>query len=119
MRICCGLTGHLELAKRADLYGRPVVVGRWDDHVIAASEEALPFGVSSGMPLRQICFDLAEEHIVIEELFRCLSTGSVWAATAGTRANTSSSAYLSISILHASCAYPSLRASRRSGRRQR
>ena len=53
MRICCGLTGHLELAKRADLYGRPVVVGRWDDHVIAASEEALPFGVSSGMPLRQ------------------------------------------------------------------
>src|SRR6266581_7550261 len=53
MRICCGLTNHLELAKRSDIYGRPVVVGQWDDHVIAASEEALPFGVAPGMPLRQ------------------------------------------------------------------
>src|SRR6266702_4419192 len=53
MRICCGLTNHLELAKRSDLYGGPVVVGQWDDHVIAASEEALPFGVAPGMPLRQ------------------------------------------------------------------
>src|SRR5437879_8905996 len=53
MRVCCGLTRHLELAKRTDLYGSPVVVGRWDDHVIAASEEALPFGVAPGMPLRQ------------------------------------------------------------------
>ena len=53
MRVCCGLTNHLELAKRPDLYGSPVVVGQWDDHVIAASEEALPFGVAPGMPLRQ------------------------------------------------------------------
>jgi nucleotidyltransferase/DNA polymerase involved in DNA repair len=53
MRVCCGLTNHLELAKRADLYGGPVVVGEWEDHVIAASEEALPFGVMPGMPLRQ------------------------------------------------------------------
>jgi len=53
MRICCGLTGHLELAKRPDLYGGPVVVGDWEEHVIAASEEALPFGVEPGMPLRQ------------------------------------------------------------------
>jgi len=53
MRVCCGLTRHLELAKRTDLYGSPVIVGRWDDHVIAASEEALPFGVAPGMPLRQ------------------------------------------------------------------
>jgi protein ImuB len=53
MRICCGLTSHLELAQRPDLYGGPVVVGEWEEHVIAASEEALPFGVLPGMPLRQ------------------------------------------------------------------
>jgi nucleotidyltransferase/DNA polymerase involved in DNA repair len=53
VRICCGLTGHLELARRPDLYGSPVVVGDWEDHVIAASEEALPFGVMPGMALRQ------------------------------------------------------------------
>jgi nucleotidyltransferase/DNA polymerase involved in DNA repair len=29
------------------------VVGDWEDHVIAASEEALPFGVMPGMALRQ------------------------------------------------------------------
>jgi nucleotidyltransferase/DNA polymerase involved in DNA repair len=53
MRVCCGLTGHLELAKRRDLYGGPVVVGEWEEHVVAASEEAMPFGVQPGMPLRQ------------------------------------------------------------------
>jgi len=53
MRVCCGLTGNLELARRPDLYGGPVVVGLWDDHVIAASEETLDFGVMPGMPLRQ------------------------------------------------------------------
>ena len=53
MRVCCGLTNHLELAKRRDLYGGPVVVGEWEQHVIAASEEAMPFGVTPGMPLRQ------------------------------------------------------------------
>jgi nucleotidyltransferase/DNA polymerase involved in DNA repair len=53
MRICCGLTGHLELAKRPDLYGGPVIVGEWEEDVIAASEEALPFGVTPGMALRQ------------------------------------------------------------------
>jgi protein ImuB len=30
-----------------------VVAGRWDDHVIAASDEALTCGVTVGMPLRQ------------------------------------------------------------------
>ena len=53
MRVCCGLTGHLELAKRRDLYGGPVIVGEWEEHVIAASEEAMPFGVMPGMALRQ------------------------------------------------------------------
>ena len=56
MHICCGLSNHLELAQRQDLYGGPVVVGAWegdDDHVVAASDEALPFGVVPGMPLRQ------------------------------------------------------------------
>ena len=53
MRICCGLTGHLELARRPDLYGRPVVVGLWEEHVIAASDEALSLGVQPGMVLRQ------------------------------------------------------------------
>jgi len=53
VRICCGLTNHLELARRPDLYGNPVVVGNWEDHVVAVSEEALPFGVTPGMALRQ------------------------------------------------------------------
>jgi nucleotidyltransferase/DNA polymerase involved in DNA repair len=53
VRVCCGLTGHLELARRPDLYGSPVVVGLWEEHVIAVSEEALPFGVIPGMALRQ------------------------------------------------------------------
>jgi DNA polymerase-4 len=55
MRICCGLTGHLELAQRQDLYGSPVIVGGWEEEadVVAASEEAVPFGVVPGMPLRQ------------------------------------------------------------------
>jgi nucleotidyltransferase/DNA polymerase involved in DNA repair len=41
------------VARRPDLYGMPVVVGRWDDHVIAASDEAIACGVAVGMPLRQ------------------------------------------------------------------
>ena len=53
MRICCGLTNHLELARRPDLYGNPVVVGLWEEHVVAVSVEALPFGVTPGMALRQ------------------------------------------------------------------
>jgi len=53
MRVCCGLTGHLELARRPDLYGTPVIIGRWDEHVVAASEETLQFGVETGMALRQ------------------------------------------------------------------
>ena len=55
MRICCGLIGNLELAQRQDLYGSPVVVGAWEEEerVVAASEEALPFGVLPGMALRQ------------------------------------------------------------------
>ena len=47
------LTNHLELARRPDLYGGPVVVGKWEEHVIAASDEALRFGVRPGMALRQ------------------------------------------------------------------
>jgi len=53
MRICCCLTGHLELARRSDLYGTPVVVGDADGRVLAASEEALPFSVEPGIPVRQ------------------------------------------------------------------
>ena len=55
MRICCGLTGNLELARRPDLYGSPVVVGSWEDdeRVIAVSEETMSFGVAPGMPMRQ------------------------------------------------------------------
>src|SRR6202165_1798936 len=53
MHICCGLTNHLELSRRPDLYGNPVVVGNWEEHVIALSEEALPFVVMPGMALRQ------------------------------------------------------------------
>jgi nucleotidyltransferase/DNA polymerase involved in DNA repair len=53
MHVCCGLIGHLELAQRRDLYGTPVVVGHWEDHVVAASDEAIAFGVTPGMPLRQ------------------------------------------------------------------
>ena len=53
MRICCGLTGHLELARRPDLYGSPVVVGDWEEHVVAVSDEALLSGVVPGMASRQ------------------------------------------------------------------
>ena len=53
MRICCCLAGHLELARRRDLYGTPVVVGDADGHVLAVSEEALPFSVEPGLPVRQ------------------------------------------------------------------
>ena len=53
MRVFCGLTAHLELARRPDLYGTPVVVGHWEEHVQAASDEALLFGVAPGMALRQ------------------------------------------------------------------
>jgi nucleotidyltransferase/DNA polymerase involved in DNA repair len=70
MHVCCGLTvaalfGHLELARRPDLYGGPVVVGEWDglEHVVAASEEAVPFGVLPGMPLRQV------EHLCPQATF--------------------------------------------------
>src|SRR5258705_10915290 len=72
MRVCCGLTGHLELARRPDLYGAPVIVGRWDEHVVAASEETLHFGVMPGMALRQaehLCpqatFVLPDEEAVV------------------------------------------------------
>lgn len=65
MRICCGLTGNLELAQRPDLYGGPVVVGDWEgeDRVVAASDEALLFGVVGGMPLRQA------EHLCSQATF--------------------------------------------------
>src|SRR5437762_12407517 len=53
MRICCCLAGHLELARRRDLYGTPVVVGDADGHVLAVSEEALRFRVEPGLPVRQ------------------------------------------------------------------
>ncbi len=51
--VCCGLIPHLELARRPDLYGTPVIVGRWDDHVIVASGEAVALGAVPGIPLRQ------------------------------------------------------------------
>src|SRR3981189_421561 len=63
MRICCGLTSHVELARRPDLYGGPVIIGHWDEHVVAASEEALPFGVVPGMALRQA------EHLCPQAVF--------------------------------------------------
>src|SRR5579864_132377 len=66
------LIDHLELARRPDLYGSPVVVGRWEEHVVAASEETLPFGVTAGMALRQaehLCpqatFVLPDEEAVV------------------------------------------------------
>ena len=51
--VCCGLTPHLELARRPELYGSPVVVGVWDGPVVAASEETSAYGVRPGIPLRQ------------------------------------------------------------------
>jgi protein ImuB len=63
VRVCCALTGHLELARRPDLYGRAVVIGHWDEHVVAASEEAQAFGVVPGMALRQA------EHLCPQAVF--------------------------------------------------
>jgi nucleotidyltransferase/DNA polymerase involved in DNA repair len=51
--VLCTLTSHLELARRPDLYGTPVIVGRWDDQVVAVSDEAVALGVVPGIPLRQ------------------------------------------------------------------
>ena len=66
------LFGHLELARRPDLYGTPVIVGRWDERVVAASEETLPFGVAQGMAMRhaehlcpQATFVLPDEEAVV------------------------------------------------------
>src|SRR5207237_1727285 len=53
MRCCGGLVGHVELAQRRDLCGSPVVVGHWEEQVIAASDETVQFGVVPGMPMRQ------------------------------------------------------------------
>src|SRR5436853_4574194 len=63
MRVCCGLTAHLEVARRPDRYGTPVSVGRWDEHVVAASEETSAFGVLHGMALRQA------EHLCPQAVF--------------------------------------------------
>src|SRR5437870_2425712 len=63
MRVCCGLIGHFELARRPDLYGTPVIVGRWDEHVVAASEDAQASGVLPGMALRQA------EHLCPQAVF--------------------------------------------------
>lgn len=61
-RVCCGLTPHLQLALRPDLYGRPVVVAAWRcggapptswTTVICASPEAFKAGVRPGMSPRQ------------------------------------------------------------------
>lgn len=49
--VMAALTTHLELARRPDLYGSPVIIGFWDEHVVAASEEAMACGVVAGMPL--------------------------------------------------------------------
>jgi nucleotidyltransferase/DNA polymerase involved in DNA repair len=53
MRVCCALTGNLELMRRPDLYGGPVVIGDRDVNVVAASEEAVSYGVSPGMVISQ------------------------------------------------------------------
>ena len=49
-----------------------MIIGRWDEHVVAASEETLPFGVVPGMALRQaehLCpqatFVLPDEDAVV------------------------------------------------------
>ena len=49
-----------------------MIIGRWDEHVVAASEETLPFGVVPGMALRQaehLCpqatFVLPDEEAVV------------------------------------------------------
>lgn len=55
---CCGLIPHLELAHHPDLAGRPVVVARWGERVLACSEAAAEQGVRPGMTLRnaeQLC----------------------------------------------------------------
>ena len=51
--VCCGLTPHLELALRPDLYGRPAVVAEWRGSVLCVSAEAWENGVRPGMTQRQ------------------------------------------------------------------
>jgi protein ImuB len=52
-RVCCGLSTHLELARRPELTGRPAVVRRDDGRVLAASPEAGAAGVRPRHTLRQ------------------------------------------------------------------
>ena len=51
--VCCGLTPHLELARRPELIGRPAVVALDDSRVLTASAEAAARGVQPGLTLRQ------------------------------------------------------------------
>ena len=51
--VCCGLIPHLELALHPELYGQSVVVARFGDRVITASQQAAAHGVLPGMTLRQ------------------------------------------------------------------
>lgn len=52
--VCCGLIPHLELVRRPDLYGRPVVVGGQEEAVVLAlSPEAAEHGIMPGAALRQ------------------------------------------------------------------
>lgn len=50
--VCCGLIPHLDLARRPDLFGQPVVVDR-DGHVVAANEEAMAAGLRPRLTLLQ------------------------------------------------------------------
>ena len=50
--VCCGLVPHLDLARRPDLFGQPVVLDG-DGHVLAANEEATAAGVRPRLTLRQ------------------------------------------------------------------
>lgn len=51
--VVAGLTPHFELARRPDLYGKPVVVAAWRDVVVCCSPEAAAAGVRRGMAQRQ------------------------------------------------------------------
>ena len=49
----CGLTSHLEVALHPLSLGRPILVGEWDERVVAVSPEAATFGPFPGQSVAQ------------------------------------------------------------------
>jgi len=80
MRICCGLTGNLELAQRQDLYGGPVIVGAWEEEeqVIAASE------AGARLDVNHLAYSYADDQPLLDALTFTVEPGKTVAIVGAT-----------------------------------